>query len=335
MGIGTNNTLTSTVSQEVELILAKMEGRAEAIKKGIPLTTVYETTMSGRLDDHVREVQAEEMLKKALEKLNDKEVTLRKLAERLKAWDDTKGQDSLEEKIRTVCSRRYLSPLTKEPFVDLLAETGVPSKSKDEVAKYLDTLENDIECCGIAVTKQVYEIFFTSENRPKWTDYLKSKYGLTQAQAIEVIRGIDILPAAKRNAKDTLLTLAGTNMTNTDFPNQQMNVLTKGHEPGFTLEDYKESVLKALDPITFRRLTKEWSSISELFIKSYELTPSQQKVLKEAKIANSGKYGNRGLLPTEWQNFGVTVKTMTEFSNSYEQFKKRCLAFVRKISKEK
>ncbi|MFQ6094800.1 MAG: transaldolase family protein [Candidatus Bathyarchaeia archaeon] len=335
LGIGTNNTVTFTVSQEVQLTLAKMEGRAEAVKKGIPLTTVYETNMGGRLDDHIREVQAEELLKKALEKVEDKEEALSGLAERLGALDEVKEKPSLEDKIRTVCSRRYLRPLNKEPFINFLAKNGVPSSSKEEVAGYLATLENDIGYCGILVTKRVYEIFFSPENRPKWIGYLQSKYGLTREQAEAVMRGIDVLPASKRKPKETLLTLGDIHMTHTEFPNHQMSMLMKSRESGFNIKEYKASVLKEISPEILRRLTEEWSDIKDLFVESYELTPSQQEVLKEAGILNAEKYGNRGLQPSEWRPFGATVKTMNEFSRSYEQFKKRCIEFIRKTSEEK
>jgi hypothetical protein len=334
LGIGTNNTVTFTVSQEVELILAKMKGRAEAVKKGIPLTTVYETNMGGRLDDHIREIQIEELLKRVLEKAGDKEKALMKLAEELGAVDDVKGKTSLEEKITAVSSRKYLRPLNKEPLIDFLAEKGVPFSSKEKVKEHLSTLENDIEYCGILVTKRVYEIFFSPENRPRWLAYLQSKYDLTRKQAEEVIRGIDVLPASKRKPKETLLTLGGANMTHTEFPNHQMTVLMTSMEPGFNIEDYKESVRKGISPEIFRRLTEEWTDISDLVIKSYELTPSQQKTLEEAKISSPEKYGNRGLKPSEWRAFGSTAKTMHEFSRSYETFKKRCIEFVRKTAKE-
>jgi hypothetical protein len=332
LGIGTNNTVTFTVSQEFELILAKIEGRAEAVKRGIPLMTVYETNMGGRLDDHIREVQIEELLKKALQNVRDKEKALRKLAEELKAWDTVKEKMSLEKKIIEVSSRKYLRPLNKEPLISFLAENEVQLVTKEK--EPFDVLESDIEYCGILVTKRVYEIFFSPEKRPKWIAYLRSKYALTHGQAEEVMSRIDILPASKRKPKETLLTLGGTNMTHTEFPNHQMTVLKNSMEPDFNIEDYKESVLREVDPEIFRRLTEEWTDIKDLVIKSYELTPSQQKTLEEVKISSPEKYGNRGLKPTEWRNFGSTAKTMDEFSISYETFKKRCVDFVRKITKE-
>jgi len=334
LGIGTNNTVTFTVSQEVELILAKMEGRAEAVKRGILLTTVYETNMGGRLDDHIREIQAEKLLTKALEKVEDKESALKNLAIKLDAWDKVKSEETISDMIRALSSRSFLRPLDKDPFVEFLAQCGVPSSSKEKVKEFLEKLEHDIEHCGILVTKRVYEIFFSPKNILKWISYLRSKYGLTSKQAEEVLKGIDVLPASKRHPRETLLTLSGTNMTHTEFPNHQMNVLLASLEKGFNIQKYRDSVLKEVDPKILQRLMKEWMDIKEEFIKSYELTAHQQEILKEAGIADWSKYGDRGIKPDEWSNFGATVKTMEEFSSSYEEFKGKCVAFVHQMTKK-
>mgnify|MGYP003877893379 CR=1 FL=1 len=337
LGIGTNNTVTFTVSQEVRLILAKMEGRAEAVKKGIRLTTVYETNMGGRFDDHVREVQAEKLLSRALDKIDKPDEKVRvveRLAEQLGALDEVKAKSSLEEKVRAVCSRRYLRPMTKEPFINLLAEMGVISGSRDEVRRYISTLEEDIGYCGIYITMRVYEIFFSPENRPKWISYLKSKYGLTDEEAEEVMKGIDVLPASKRKPADTLLTLGDSNMTHTEFPNHQMNVYKRSLEPDFKIEGYRNSVLGKPDPERLRRLTEEWSDIKDIFIGGYELTPYLVERLKEAGIEDAEKYGTRGITPPEWGELGATEKTMTEFSNSYDRFKERCVKYVKEMLKE-
>lgn len=55
-GIGTNNTVTYSVSQELTLLIAEVEGMAIAIKKGIPITQAYQTNMIGRLADHLRDI---------------------------------------------------------------------------------------------------------------------------------------------------------------------------------------------------------------------------------------------------------------------------------------
>ena len=332
LGIGTNNTVTFTVSQEVELILAKMDGRAEAIKKGIPLTTVYETNMGGRLDDHIREIQAEKLLSRALRKFEDKKSALKELAAKLDVLEEIKDKESINDILKTLSSRRFLRPLNKDPLIDFLTECGVPSSSREEVKTFLEKLEHDIEHCGILVTKRVYEIFFSPQNFPRWISYLCSKHELTPRQAEEVLKGIDVLPASKRHPRETLLTLSETNMTHTEFPNHQMSVLLKSLEEGFDIQEYRDSVLKEIDPEILRRLTEKWTDIKEEFVRSYELTPHQQKILKEAGITGLEKYGFCGIKPAEWGCFGATIKTMEEFSKSYEEFKKRCIEFILQMS---
>jgi hypothetical protein len=335
LGIGTNNTVTFTVSQEVELILAKIDGRAEAAKKGFPLTTVYETNMGGRLDDYLREVQAEKLIHKALVNMPHREEALKNLAERLGARDEAKKETSLNTRIVLVSSRKYLRPLNKLPMIEFLAESGVPFGSKEKVQAYLESSEHDIQHCGILVTKRVYEIFFRPKNKLKWISYIQTKYGLTKSQAKEVIEGIDVLPASKRHPRETLLTLAGVNMTHTEFPNHQSTVVETSRQKGFDIKDYDESVLKPVDPAVLQRITSKKADINDLVEEFYELTKEQRIVLKEAGIVELDKYGTRGLESSRWKSFGSTVKTMEEFSNSYGSFKEKCIEFIQKISKEK
>jgi len=329
MGIGTNNTVTFTVSQESRLILAKIEGRAEAVKKGIPLTTVYETNMGGRLDDHIREVQAELLLSRALEKIRNKEEALERLSKSLGASEETRSLENLQEKIRVVCSRRYLRPLNKQPFIDFLSEAyGEP---KEKVSERLAMLEADIGSCGILVTKRVYELFFSPENRMKWLSYIKSRFGLSEEEAEQVLNGIDVLPASKRKPPETLESLGRVHMTNTEFPNHQLSVLLFSSDPNFNLERYRESVLRAPDPEVVKRLTERWSDISKIFLEAYELTPYLRKVMEEAGIKFVERYGLRGLKPEFWGRFGATEKTMREFSKSYERFRAECVDYVRRL----
>lgn len=329
-GIGTNNTVTFAVSQETRLILAKIEGRAQAVKRGIHLTTVYETNMGGRLDDHLREDKAEKLLRKALEKVDDKEKALKELAEKLGALEEVKNARSMEEKIRTVCHHRYLRPINKEPFIDLLAETGTLGDSVETVAEQLLQLERDIGQAGICVTKRVYEIFFSPENRLKWLAYAQSKYGLTREQADEVLRGIHVLPASKRKPAETLRTIASEYMVHTEFPNHQMNVLTRSKEPDFNIEDYRNSVMEPPDPEIVIRLLKD-EDVGEIFRGAWELTPYLVERLGEAGITDAERYGTGGLRPQEWAELGSTEKTMREFSGSYEKFKKKCIECIRRV----
>ncbi|MEM2702177.1 MAG: transaldolase family protein [Candidatus Bathyarchaeia archaeon] len=333
LGIGTNNTVTFTASQEVELILAKIDGRAESIRKGIQLTTVYETNMGGRLDDHIREVHAEELLRSALERVENRENALERLSKSLGVWRQIKDMKSLDEKISFISSRRVLNPLNKDPFIDFLAEHGIPYSSREKVAEYLTKIEEAIGFCGILVTKRVFEIFFSPENRAKWLSYIRSKYGLTEEQAENVLKEIDVLPASKRKPEETLLTLASAHMTHTEFPNHQMNVLLMSLKEDFDAEKYRESVLKEVNSdILERILSTRWKKVSDEFVKAYELTSEQINILKEVGIMNTEKYGFRGLKPSEWGLFGATVKTMDEFNEGYNLFKKKCIEFVQGLS---
>jgi hypothetical protein len=219
-------------------------------------------------------------------------------------------------------------------LVSFLADHNVPFSSEEQVKTYLETLESDISFCGILVTKRVYEIFFRAQNRSNWIGFLQRKYGLTMKQAEEVMRGIDVLPASKRHPKETLLTLAKENMTHTEFPNHQTAVVTASSELSFKVGDYCESVLKTVDPEILERLIGNASDIKKVVEEAYEVTARQLEILREVKISNPKKYGSRGLLPMQWGTFGATVKTMDEFSNSYETFKAKCVEFVRKISEE-
>jgi hypothetical protein len=334
LGIGTNNTVTFTVAQEFELILAKIEGRIKAIKKGLHLTTVYETNMGGRLDDHIREIQAESLIKRAHEKIDDKGKALNELAEKLEALEAIKQYSSIEEKIREISSRKFLRPLNKLPLINFLVKSGKPFNSKKKIQKYLETLENDIEYCGILVTKRVYELFFDPKNKPKWIDFLKNKYSITQEEAEDVINGIHILPASKRKPKETLLTLAGKNMTHTEFPNHQLTVSIVNLNSAIKIKEYQDSILTEVRSEIIHRLTHKWADIKNLFKRSYELTQYQQSLLKDIKIFGSQRYGTRGLEASEWKTFGATEKTMVEFSKSYEKFKMQCIKKVREFRKD-
>lgn len=321
LGIGTNNTETYSVSQETHLILAKMEGRALAAKKGMKLTTVYETTMIGRLDDHLREVEAEILLRKALEVLgqNVLDELLQKLGVK------TKGNESLEEKIKLACDRKYLRPLNKEPFVELLTRARILGNSRDEVEKKLRIMEDDLTYVGIIVTKRVYQIFFSGENRTKWIRYLQRKYGISEEQAEEVMRGIHMLPASKRKPRETLLTLSCQHVTNTEFPNFQALVFEESLSPGFDPMSFRESISWEVDREIIKRL--EGYEVAEECRKALELTPQLVEILKEAGI--EANFGTNGLIPEKWPEFGAVQKTRKEFKEAYEEFKQKVLQKVR------
>ncbi|MEM2739383.1 MAG: transaldolase family protein [Candidatus Bathyarchaeia archaeon] len=345
-GIGTNNTVTFTVAQEATLIIAKIEGMLEAVKRGIRITRCYETTMGGRLDDHMREYVAASLVKKALAKLRDdeeREEALRVLASMIKAsirmepdgrwigatgWGYNLEATTIDEKIELLCSRANLRPLHKDGFAEFLVKYGALECSIEEAKKMLEEAEKNVGYGGILVSQRVWSLFFSRENKRKWIGYLISKHGLTVEQAAEIMDVIDVLPASKRKSDETLLTLAGNNMTNTEFPDQQMAVVKVTSSPSFKLEEYKYSILKEHD-----RKIVEWLMRWDDFIKAFELTPQLKKKFEEVGVDVSG-IGERGLLPEEWSGFGSTYKTMRGFKQSYLVFREKAVNIAREMAKE-
>jgi len=340
-GMGTNNTVVYTVAQEARLILAKFEGMARAMKLGIKVTRNYETNMGGRLEDHLREAIAADLVKKALSGVRDKEGELFKLAKALNVpvekpqgtWKGPSGwgydivADTLEKKIELVCSRAYLKRLDAEPLVEFLAEHGVFA-SREEAARRLGEIEEAVRISGTLVAQRVWWLFFSPENKPKWLAWLVKKYGLTPEQARRVLDAIDVLPASKRKPMDTYLTLARNNMTNTEFPDHQLNVLKTYSEPSFRLEEYDNAIMKKHDE-RYVKILYEY----EDFVKAYELTPELVEVFKEAGIEVEGM-GTNGLRPEEWGKFGSTVKTMKGFTEAYLKFRDECVRVAREVAEE-
>jgi transaldolase len=326
MGIGTNNTVTFTVAQEVTLILAAMKGLSRALRKGIPITQVYETNMIGRLEDHLREVEAERLVREALERSQDKDKDLAHLATALGASEGLKRVSSIRDKITIVCSKKYLKSLTDESFVKFLKQHSHLEKPETLISQ----LEEDIEHAGIFVTRRVYGIFFSPENRSKWITYIQNEFGLTKAEAREVFSKIDALPSSKRRARDTYLVLGGrklTNLTNTEFPDQQLKVWEASNQKGFRLSDFYSSIVRKPNANMLRSLLR-----IEDFRKAYELTPELAKQLEHIGIR--GDLGVGGLQPDEWAQYGPVAKTMEEFKSSYLTFKQKAVGFVRKVAQE-
>jgi hypothetical protein len=326
LGIGTNNTVTYTVAQEVTLIMAAMRGMAEAVKRGIRPTQVYETNMGGRLESHLRDLEAEKLLLEALSKAEDEKELLRGLAEELNAEEELRREVPLEEEIRRVCGYTYLKSLTHPAFIEIIASAKIGGKTKQETLDFLGGLESDLGLAGTFVAQRVYWIFFSPENRPKWLLHLQRESGLSPSEGEEVMDKIDVLPASKRKPSDTFLTLAERNMTNTEFPNHQWNVLQTSRQKGFNIEEYNNAILRKPELDIIERLLT-----LEDFRKAYELTPELKADLE--KIGIKGNFGEGGLRVEEWPSFGSVVKTMNQFSLGYEEFRKRAVEFVRKISK--
>ena len=333
LGIGQNITVSYTVAQEVLIGVAALEGMAKAIKKGIKPTQTYDTNMGGRLEDHLRDVIAAQLVWKAIEKLSneEKEKKVNELLAKL-LKDEKKLEEAkklpLKERIDYLVSKRVLGRnLLREEFVEFLAESGAFGP-KDKLIEMLKEIQYDLALSGTFVAQRVYDILFSPWNREKWIKYLMDKYGLTREQAEYIFDRLDLLPASKRKPIDTLYTFASKNMTNTEFPNHQLAVQKEYMRPDFKLDDYAESILQPLDEKALKRLMERF----EDFVKAYEASPELNELLRKVGITKD--YGNRGVKVEDWPNYGPCRKTMKEFTNAYLAFREKVLAVVKEIKKE-
>jgi hypothetical protein len=221
-----------------------------------------------------------------------------------------------------VSSKKYLKHLTDKRFVEALRELATDSK---DIGIYLSQLEDDLEHAGIFVTRRVYSIFFAPENREKWTRYLQDEYLTTAQEAEEIMNKIDLLPASKRRARDTYWVLgrAGLgNLTNTEFPNQQLDVWEMSNGKNFRLHDYEGSIMSEPDSRKLERLLR-----IQDFQLAYELT--RELAQKLSNVGIKGEFGERGIRPEDWAAYGPVKKTMQEFSDAYEGFKQKVLDVVK------
>jgi len=328
LGIGTNNTVTYAVGQEIELIMAAMKGMAEAVKKGIRPTQAYETNMGGRLESHLRDLEAEKLISQALRSVKNKESLLHNLAEQLGASGEMKNGIPLDKKIRAICGFKYLKRLTHPAFVQAITSGEVGGETEQENLSFLTRLENDIGLAGTLVAQRVYWLFFSPENRPKWLFHLQREFTLSLAEAEEVMDKIDVLPASKRKPADTFLTLGERNVTNTEFPNHQWAVAQASGQKDFNLDDYSNSIMRKPKTDALERLLQV-----EDFRRAYEITRTLSDHLENVGVKVD--FGIGGMAVEEWSSFGSVVKTMKEFENAYENFKKRAVELVREIAKDK
>jgi len=307
LGVGTNNTVTYTVSQEITVAQAAMRGLAGARRAGIPVTRVYVTNMEGRLEDHLREAQAEKMLKEYLGATGEADGRLRELAEKLDVRNDFEKAGTRDEKVALLCARKNLKTLTEDWFVGLVPENA-----------NLAQMEQDIRWAGILVTRRVYGLAFGPKAARKWEKHLQATFGLSTEQAEDVVSMVDLLPASKRREADTYQVLGGkktANLTNTEFPDQQLKVWQHSRKPGFDLSKFENTIARA-EPEILARLLR-----MEDFRKAYQLTRQLSRELNEAGIEAPVEEG--GLEPGQWDSYGPVVKTMREFKGAYLAFKNK------------
>lgn len=325
MGIGTNNTVTYTVGQEAELIIAAMKGMAKARKMGISITQTYETNMGGRLESHLREIEAERILRQTLKSSSNKEAILTTLAERLHALKEFEKFHGIDDRIRILCSFQFLKSLINPSFVEAVTPQGSDEKVRRQIVETLTEMENAIGHSGTLIARKVYWIFFSSENRIKWLNHLRSQYGLAKNQAEDILSKIDLLPASKRKPEDTLLTLGRKNVTNTEFPSQQLALSNASRQEGFNLMHYDNSMTHPANPSVLRSL----SNVSD-FRLAYGISPDLSKRLNAIGIECEPDV--EGLLQNEWGAFGAVVKTMTEFNRAYSTFRDVAMAIVKETA---
>jgi len=176
--------------------------------------------------------------------------------------------------------------------------------------------------------REVFQVLFKPELKPKLASYLAREFSLSKDQAASVVDAVNLLPASKRRAEDTYLVLAQdgvSNLTNTEFPDHQLKVLQRSREKGFNLADFENSISSGPDPEVLRRLLE----ISD-FRKAYGLTT--QLVGDLGKIGVEAPKEASGLEPEEWSSYGPTRKTMEEFTNAYLSFRTKLVSSLTKPS---
>lgn len=326
IGIGQNITLSYTLTQELLTGIAAIEGMSKAIKKGILPTQTYLTNMGGRLEDHLKEYVTANLLIKALSKLDVKEAEeiLDKLASGLnvksEVFEELKKK-RIEERVEILTDRKILGGnLLNDAYVEALVSSKAYG-SKQEAVDMLTSLNDAIKLAGTFVAKRVYEIMFSPKNRPKWMEYISREFGVSRDEAETIMDRIDLLPASKRKPADTLLTLSSRNLTNTEFPNHQLDVLKESFKNGFKIESFKESIIQSLDEKHLETLM----SIED-FVKAYEATPKLKEFLE--KVGIKGDYGTRGVETVEWPNYGPCFKTLKEFTKAYLDFREKVLSII-------
>ena len=233
-GVGTNNTVTFAVSQEVPLMIDALEGKAEAIMAGRPITRTYMTNMGGRFVSHLREEEAKRILLEVASRRGEDEANqaLMRLAEKLNLTglelDRAKRASTVAERADIVCSYKNMKSLTHAAFLEAASPAGLTHE-------HVQQLENDLRKAGTLVARRVYSLFYEKSNHESWVDWLERNHKIKRAEAISILNSMDILPASKRIPEDTLDTLASPNMCNTEFPNHARAVQVYSEQNGFDL----------------------------------------------------------------------------------------------------
>jgi hypothetical protein len=322
-GIGTNNTVTYTVTQEVQLIIDALEGKSKAVKSGKPLTRTYETNMGGRFVSHLREVEAERIFVDIARRVGEDKASelLLRLGKGLglsdQEVDRVQKASGIAQKAEIVCAFKNLKTFTHEAFLAAVAEGGM---SRAEI----EQLEADLKKAGTLVSRRVYWVFYEKRNHGRWIAWLQRQYKIPRRKVIAVLDSMDILPASKRVPEDTYDTLGSRNMCNTEFPNHARAVQLYSEKDDFDLNSFRDAVRSPPDPRLVDRLMK-----IDDFVRGYESTKSiSAELVRVGVLSDEQELGLRGIPEDEWQDFGAVKKTMAEFKDAYEKFLARCVGLA-------
>jgi hypothetical protein len=319
-GIGTNNTVTYTVTQEVQLIIDALEGKSKAVKSGKPLTRTYETNMGGRFVSHLREVEAERILLGIVRRIGEERANelLLQLAKGLGLSDQESGRlrsvSNVAQKIKIVCAFKNLKTLAHEAFMTVAAE-GDMSRAE------IEQLEADLKKAGTLVAKRVYWVFYDRKNHERWVAWLQRQHKISRRDAATVLDSMDVLPASKRVPEDTYDTLGFPNMCNTEFPNHARAVQLHSERDNFDLNSFRNAITFAPDKEVVKRLR----SIED-FVRGYDSTMAiSTELVRVGVLSDPQELGTGGVPEHEWHGFGAVQKTMAEFKDAYERFLARCV----------
>jgi hypothetical protein len=319
-GIGTNNTVTYTVTQEVQLIIDALEGKSRAVKSGKPLTRTYETNMGGRFASHLREVEAERILLDIVRRIGEEKANelLLQLAKGLGLSDQDSGRlrstPNVAQKVKIACAFKNLKTLAHEAFMAVATE-GDMSRAE------IEQLEADLKKAGTLVAKRVYRVFYDRKNHDRWVVWLQRQHKISRRGAIAVLDSMDVLPASKRVPEDTYDTLGSPNMCNTEFPNHARAVQLYSERDNFDLNSFRNAVTSAPDQEVVKRLM----SIDD-FVRGYDSTKAiSTELVRVGVLSDEQELGFGGVPEDEWQGFGAVQKTMAEFKDAYERFLARCV----------
>ncbi len=322
LGFGSNITVDFSVSQEATLLLEEMEGMAAAVKKGIRPTQLYMTNMGGRLESHLREIKLESLFGELRKKIGEPRALRRieKLSEANGTKDKVSKAKTYPEKVIAVTRYGHGQKTLDDPIFEALEQVA----SKESLLMWEDCMSKS----GTLVARRLWGIFFSEKNRERWLAYLMKKHDLTRKQADLIIDRIHYLPASKRKPFDTYWTLSSQNLVHTEFPDHQENVRAIAQHPRFNLLEYEGSISHTFSPEILKELNE-----MEDFRRAYETSSELAEILKEAGIIED--FGQAGLKPDEWSQFGPVHKTLSEFKSAYDQFQEEMVILLRGLIKKK